>query len=192
MSISKKSICELAGKTTIETCLNVILVSMGMIMAGSGNLEILRICRYLRSRIGTTSQAIVHYGSHMAIHMTIGLLFLGGGRYTLSNSPKAVAALLCAFFPKFPSHSNDNRYHLQAFRHFYVLATEPRLFLPKSILTNEVTFTNLKVLMLTDEEFLMKAPCLLPPTSMIKKIQIYDQNMLPIVFERNHNWNQLS
>jgi anaphase-promoting complex subunit 1 len=28
----------------------------------------------------------------------------------------------------FPSHPNDNKYHLQAFRHFYVLAIQPNLF----------------------------------------------------------------
>jgi anaphase-promoting complex subunit 1 len=41
--------------------------------------------------------------------MALGLLFLGGGQYTLSTSAHSVAALLCAFFPKFPTHSNDNR-----------------------------------------------------------------------------------
>jgi hypothetical protein len=42
--------------------------------------------------------------------MALGLLFLGGGRYTLSNSPSAVAALIISLFPKFPTHSNDNRF----------------------------------------------------------------------------------
>lgn len=78
-------------------------------MAGTGELEVLRICRYLRSRVGQATNSVVTYGSHLATHMALGLLFLGGGRYTLSTSPSAVAAMLCAFFPKFPTHSNDNR-----------------------------------------------------------------------------------
>ena len=45
-------------------------------MAGSGNLEVLGIARNLRKRHG----AEITYGNHMAIHMAIGLLFLGGGR----------------------------------------------------------------------------------------------------------------
>ena len=49
----------------------------------------------------------------MAIHMSMGLLFLGGGMYTVSNSNAAVAALLCACFPEYPMASSDNRYHLQ-------------------------------------------------------------------------------
>lgn len=78
-------------------------------MAGTGNLEILRIIRHLRRRIGLASSAIVTYGSHLAIHMALGLLFIGSGRYTLSNSPENVAILICAFYPKFPTHSSDNK-----------------------------------------------------------------------------------
>ena len=77
-------------------------------MAGTGNLDVLRICRHLRSRVGP-SYSYVLYGSHMAISMAIGVLFMGGGRYSLSTSPQAVAAMVMAFFPKFPIHSNDNR-----------------------------------------------------------------------------------
>lgn len=76
-------------------------------MAGSGDLAVMKLCRFLHSRIG---QPTVTYGSHLAAHMALGLLFLGGGRYTLSTSPTSIAALLAAFFPKFPTHSNDNRY----------------------------------------------------------------------------------
>jgi len=46
-------------------------------MAGTGNLDVLRIARQLRQRHSPD----VPYGSHMAVHMAIGLLFLGGGRW---------------------------------------------------------------------------------------------------------------
>ena len=49
----------------------------------------------------------------MAVHLAVGLLFLGGGKLGLSTSPRSIAAMIAAFFPKFPTHSNDNRYHLQ-------------------------------------------------------------------------------
>ena len=45
-------------------------------MAGSGNLDVLRIARQLHKRHSRDGP----YGSHMAVHMAIGLLFLGGGR----------------------------------------------------------------------------------------------------------------
>ena len=47
-------------------------------MCGSGDLEVLRLIRRLHSRVGHPE---VHYGSHMATHMGLGLLFLGGGRW---------------------------------------------------------------------------------------------------------------
>ena len=62
-----------------------------------------------------------------------GFLYLGGGRLTLGTSPEAIAGLICACYPKFPTHSNDNRYHLQALRHLHVLATEPRLLVPTEL-----------------------------------------------------------
>lgn len=83
-------------------------------MAGTGDLQVLRLIRHLRSRVGPAS-SVVTYGSHLATHMALGLLFLGGGRYTLATTPAAVAAMLCAFFPKFPTHSNDNRFVQQYF-----------------------------------------------------------------------------
>ena len=46
------------------------------VMAGSGDLTVLRICRYLRSRIAPP----LNYGSHMALAMASGLLLLGGGK----------------------------------------------------------------------------------------------------------------
>ena len=45
-------------------------------MAGTGDLRVLRLCRHLRLRVGATYGYVV-YGSHMAIAMSIGLLFLG-------------------------------------------------------------------------------------------------------------------
>jgi anaphase-promoting complex subunit 1 len=49
------------------------------------------------------------YGLQMAAHMAMGLVFLGGGSFSLKTSPKAVAAMVVSLFPKFPAFSNDNR-----------------------------------------------------------------------------------
>ena len=53
-----RSVAELAGKSTIETCLNVILLSLSMVMAGTGDLDVLRIVRYLRSRVGPSNSTV--------------------------------------------------------------------------------------------------------------------------------------
>lgn len=132
-----------AGKAAIESCLLIVLISLSLVFAGSGNLEILRICRMLGARLAAGPYQCVTYGSHMAVHMAIGFLFLGAGRFTLQRTPEAIAALVCALFPKFPVHSNDNRYHLQAFRHLYVLAVEPRILMPRDIDSGKLSLCNL-------------------------------------------------
>jgi anaphase-promoting complex subunit 1 len=127
-------VAELAGKATMEQTICIMVMSLSLVMAGTGDLDVIRLVRFLRSRVGPARHSTVTYGSHMALHMSLGLLFLGGGRYTLNTRPESVAAMVAAFFPKFPTHSNDNRYHLQALRHLYVLAAEPRLLIPRFVI----------------------------------------------------------
>ena len=190
---NEQSLAEQAGRSTIESCLNVLIISLTMIMAGTGNVEIMKICRYLRSRISQVN--VVLYGSHMASHMALGLLFLGGCRYTLSSSPEAIAALICAFFPKYPIHSNDNRYHLQAFRHLYVLAAEPRLVLPRDIDTGKLVYAHLTLKyrkkFAHQNSQRIKAPCFLPELDLLEEITLDDERYWKISFNRNKNWSNL-
>ena len=186
---SKPSLADQAGRSTIESCLNVLVISLAIIMAGTGNLEVMRICRLLRSRL---NQVYVLYGSHMAIHMALGLLFLSGCRYTLSSSPESVAALICAFFPKYPIHSNDNRYHLQAFRHLWVLAAEQRLVIPRDIDTKKAVYVHLKYRLNNSNQFFtMKAPCFLPELNSLQEVIVDDERYWFISFEKNKNWKTL-
>ncbi|EGW04951.1 Anaphase-promoting complex subunit 1 [Cricetulus griseus] len=163
----------LTGPYNLETCLSVVLLSLAMVMAGSGNLKVLQLCRYLHMKTGGE----MNYGFHLAHHMALGLLFLGGGRYSLSTSNSSIAALLCALYPHFPAHSTDNRYHLQALRHLYVLAAEPRLLVPVDVDTNtpcyaliEVTYKGTQWYDQTKEELM--APTLLPELHLLKQMKV--------------------
>ena len=49
------------------------------VMSGSGDLEVLKLIRRIRSQGVSHSQ--LTYGGYMATHMALGLLFLGGGRF---------------------------------------------------------------------------------------------------------------
>lgn len=60
--------------------------------------------------MGTSS---LHYGHHLAVSLAAGLLFLSGGRSSLSTSNEALAALLVAAYPLWPSSPADQRCHLQ-------------------------------------------------------------------------------
>lgn len=55
------------SKTTVEMCVTLSAVSAGMVCAGSGDLDVMRILRVLRAKIDDVS-----YGSHMGIAMAVG------------------------------------------------------------------------------------------------------------------------
>ncbi|XP_041866489.1 anaphase-promoting complex subunit 1 isoform X2 [Melanotaenia boesemani] len=161
------------GYYNLQTGLSMILLAMSMVMSGTGNLKVLQLCRFLHKRTGGE----MNYGFHMAHHMALGLLFLGGGRYTLSTSNSAIAALLCALYPHFPAHSTDNRYHLQALRHLAVLAAEPRLLVPVDVdslkpcyALLEVTYKGTKWYNETTVELM--APTMLPELHLLKRVKV--------------------
>uniref|UniRef100_A0A803VUZ0 Anaphase-promoting complex subunit 1 n=1 Tax=Ficedula albicollis TaxID=59894 RepID=A0A803VUZ0_FICAL len=163
----------ITGHYNLETCLSVLLLALAMVMAGSGNLKVLQLCRFMHKKTGGE----MNYGFHLAHHMALGLLFLGGGRYSLSTSNSSIAALLCALYPHFPVHSTDNRYHLQALRHLYVLAAEPRLLTPVDVDSNtpcyaliEVTYKGTQWYGEATEELM--APTLLPELHLLKQIRV--------------------
>lgn len=55
------------------------------------------------------SLALLYHETFIKISLEICLCFQFN-RYSLSTTPEAIGIMLCAFFPKFPFHSNDNRY----------------------------------------------------------------------------------
>lgn len=167
------SVTNQTGFYNLQTGLSMILLAMSMVMAGTGNLKVLKVCRFFHKRPGGE----MNYGFHMAHHMALGLLFLGGGRYTLSTSNSAIAALLCALYPHFPAHSTDNRYHLQALRHLAVLAAEPRLLVPVDVdslkpcyALLEVTYKETKWYDETTVELM--APTMLPELHLLKQVKV--------------------
>ena len=115
-------------------------LAMSIVMAGTGNQDCFKTIRILRKRLETNEN---NYGHQMAISMALGFLFLGSGAYTLGRSKFQIAALMCALYPIFPKEPNENRYHLQATRHFWVLAVESRLVQTRDVDTNEFVQTEI-------------------------------------------------
>lgn len=146
------------GRAALRRCIDVLALCAAMVMAGTGDLETFR---YLRRMHGQTD-ADTPYGSHLASHLAIGVLFLGGGTFTLGTSNLAVASLICAFYPLFPTDVHDNRVHLQAFRHLWVLAAEARCIVVEDIDTHRPIHMPIKVTMHDGTTQSMRAPCLLP------------------------------
>jgi anaphase-promoting complex subunit 1 len=90
----------------MESCLGITAISASLVMAGTGNVDLLRVLRKLRERV----EPELSFGHHMAISMAIGFLFMGGGRATLCTSNEAIAALVIALYPRFPISTTDCRY----------------------------------------------------------------------------------
>lgn len=110
-------------RNSLDTCLSVCAFAASIIMAGTCDNECMQMLRALRKRF----EQDMNYGFNQAINMSIGFLYLGSGAYTFSSSDMAIASLIAALYPVFPKSPSDNRYHLQALRHFYILAIETRL-----------------------------------------------------------------
>ncbi|KAK3348568.1 putative APC1 protein [Neurospora tetraspora] len=133
VSMPKSNFDAELARSNARMCMDMLALSCATVMAGTGDLVILRRLRALHGRDDKETT----YGSHMACHMAIGALFLGYGTATFGNSDLAVAALIVAFYPIFPATVQDNRAHLQAFRHFWVLATDPRCLVAKDGATGQ-------------------------------------------------------
>ncbi|XP_019849502.1 PREDICTED: anaphase-promoting complex subunit 1-like isoform X2 [Amphimedon queenslandica] len=179
------------SKYCVETCTQSVLLSLSMVLSGTGDLSVLKLIRKHHTILSTNENASNScYGYQMATHMSLGLLFLGGGRYSLTSDNKSIVALLCSLYPHYPSSSTDNRYHCQALRHLYVLAAAPRVLITRDINNNESVSVPL-TLHCTDngsESGLeVWSPCLLPDWNRITAIEIKGTRYSPVKYELNEN-----
>lgn len=125
----------------LEMCISCAALSLSMVLAGTGDIEALRLLKILRWRCDEE----INHGSHMAFGTAIGLLFLGGGTCTIGREPEDIAALLLAFYPRFPLTTSDNQYHLQALRNLYALAVKRRDIKAIDVDTHESVFVPVEV-----------------------------------------------
>jgi len=160
----------------IEMCLGSTAVALAMVMAGTGDLETLRLLKVLRWKCDDS----VMYGNHMAYAAAIGLLFLGGGSCTLGREPADIAALLIAFFPRFSAETSDNQYHLQALRHLYVLALRNRKIEAIDIDSKERVFIPMQVQYSDRSSVDIKTPCLLLDKGKMLKVHIVSERYYPV------------
>lgn len=181
-----KGLSRYVDRGTLEICLHLIVLSLCVVMAGSGHLQTFRLLRFLRSR--NSADGHVSYGVQMAVSLAIGFLFLGGGMQTFSTSNSSVAALLITLYPRLPTGPNDNRCHFQAFRHLYVLATEARWIQTVDVDTGLPVYAPLEVTIRETEHyaetsFCEVTPCLLPERAILKTLRICGPRYWPQVID---------
>ncbi|KAI9680873.1 MAG: Anaphase-promoting complex subunit 1 [Caeruleum heppii] len=153
-------------RSTIRHCQDLLALSAATVMAGTGDLHVFRRLRSLHGRTDSETP----YGSHLAAHMAIGVLFLGGGNFTFGTSNVAIASLICAFYPLFPTSILDNKSHLQAFRHFWVLAVEARCLVVRDVDSHRPVSMPVTVTLRDGRELRRNAPCLLPDLATIARV----------------------
>ncbi|KAF8397264.1 hypothetical protein HHK36_016174 [Tetracentron sinense] len=188
-----KGLSQYVDRGTLEICLHLVVLSLSVVMAGSGHLQTFRLLRFLRSRNSADGHA--SYGIQMAVSLALGFLFLGGGMRTFSTSNSAIAALLITLYPRLPTGPNDNRCHLQqhiygydyghlmglkvdledflcgmhptypfqAFRHLYVLATEARWMQTVDVDTGLPVYAPLEVTIIETEHYAETSFCEVTP-----------------------------
>ncbi|KAL4805434.1 negative regulator of mitosis [Aspergillus unguis] len=167
------------ARNSVRHCQDVVALSLAAVMAGTGDLALFRRLRSLHGRVDSDTP----YGSHMAAHMAIGLLFLGGGSYTLGTSNLAVASLVCSLYPIFPTTVLDNKCHLQAFRHLWVLAAEPRCLVPRDLDSRRPVSIPITVRTLDGPHNTLNAPCLLPDLSTVARVEVRSPDYWPLVLD---------
>ncbi|KAI8855136.1 hypothetical protein BC829DRAFT_378188 [Chytridium lagenaria] len=99
------------------------ITAAAVIMAGTGNQELFN---YIEKLMQTT-YINASYGNYVACYSAMGFLFLGGGQYT------------------FPASPSDNRTHLEALRHMWILALESRCLVTRDIDSNAIIQLPMKV-----------------------------------------------
>ena len=152
---------------SVRNCLDVLALATASVMAGSGDIIVLRRLRSLHGR----TDRVTPFGSHMAAHMAIGTLFLGGGTMTFGTSDLAVAGLCIAFYPLFPGDVLDNKTHLQALRHLWTVAVEGRCLVARS---GETVVGGIEghVRLKNGQSMVVKAPGLLPEFDAIQSVAV--------------------
>ncbi|KAJ4825076.1 hypothetical protein Tsubulata_040463 [Turnera subulata] len=181
-----KGLSRYVDRGTLEICLHLIVLSLSVVMAGSGNLQIFRLLRFLRCRNSVDGHT--NFGIQMAVSMAIGFLFLGGGMRTFSTNNSSIAALLISLYPRLPTGPNDNRCHLQAFRHLYVLATESRWLQTVDVDSGLPVYAPLEITVAETEHysetsFCEVTPCILPERAILKKVRVCGPRYWPQLIE---------
>ncbi|KAL4922154.1 hypothetical protein BDW62DRAFT_173030 [Aspergillus aurantiobrunneus] len=171
------------ARNSVRHCQDVVALSAAAVMAGTGDLALFRRLRCLHGRVDSDTP----YGSHMAAHMAVGMLFLGGGSYTLGTSNLAVASLICSLYPIFPTTVLDNKCHLQAFRHLWVLAAEPRCLVPRDLDSRRPVSIPITVTGFSGDSRIFNAPCLLPDLSLIAKVEVRSPDYWPLILDFAYN-----
>lgn len=163
-----------------EQSLCLVILACALIKAGTCDIDFLKFIRYVRRRPIATSFPQFVYGLHMILGMAIGILNIGKGRYTLSRSNSATAAILIALFPRFSRYPSDNDFFMQPLRHLLNVAAVPRVIEVRDVETEKIVPLFIRLGLKEDLEMPMKTPHVLPPFENITSLRIDDSSYFAV------------
>ena len=157
--------------------LDAIIIAICSVMSGTGETGILRRIRVAHGQEG----AGITYGTHMALHLALGLLFMGKGHYTLGRTDLAIAAMTIAFFPRFSPDPTDNS---QVFRHLWALAAEPRCLVARDVDTGRVENVPLQIILKSGGDQKLMSPTLVCPFQDIQSVEVDSVRYWPVTMTK--------
>lgn len=151
-----------------------LVVASAIIAAGRGTIEVLQRLRPLF----VTTAVDFSYDEFVGISMAMGILFLGGGQYSFSNTPKSLAFLAISLMSLAGAEAEAASWeHL---RFFWAFATEKRCLIVRDVDTHVPVQVGVKVLDTSGLVTKLQSPCLLPSFDFIQSISVQDKLLLPI------------
>ncbi|ETO29611.1 anaphase promoting complex subunit 1 [Reticulomyxa filosa] len=178
-------------KYMIELCLALIVISLSLVMSGSGQLKTLKLIRYLQSFVDSKQKkggkSDISYGIHMMYSMATGFLFLNGGRLTLSTHNNNVgmftfrmqANTICMHILFSFIHKKKKK--KRTFRHLWYLSIENRYLVTVDVDTQRLIPMNVNIEMKkkrghSKSIITKQTPLILPPLHRIKSLFIYNDD----------------
>jgi anaphase-promoting complex subunit 1 len=194
----------LVDKGEVEGCLATLVLALGCLMSGSCHEATINLLIKMQKRLHPkhchrTEMGIgMGFGTRMAISMALGFVSLGGGKLSFgTESKESVAFLLISLYPILPSSTTDNRYHLQALRHFYVLAARERKLSSVDIDTGKQVKAGALILKSSNgatgndpsEALRVTIPCLLPPSTCEGKMRVEEGEFWGLDVSLGDGWS---
>ncbi|KRX87607.1 General transcription factor IIH subunit 1, partial [Trichinella pseudospiralis] len=173
-----------AGGYTVNFCHTNILVGLALILAGTGDKEIMNIAMEVCSHTAKGQDGSTYIGCTLPSFLVLGLLCLGGGRRTIS-------LLLACFVHSIP---DIRRITLTiVIRHLYVLALEKRYLIVKDYWTNETLPCSLSYYSELQQTYVqLSTPLILPSLDQIGDILLsMDGYMLKYFAKGESSWEEL-
>lgn len=169
-------------KAASKACLNVLLNASSLVSAGSGDVELMRIMRKLHFRRFQE----IGYGDQLALHLSLGFLFLGEGTCTFKTTNRGIAGLVTSSFAIYPDSTTDNFIHLQPLRHLWALSAENRCLVTRDISSGDMCSSDVEVhlgLSQGRSHMSLKTPCIIPETDKISHLKITGPHIWPITID---------